>query len=82
MIHKWQKIDGTDVLMNSNDGRTPLAFINEADGMSHLKIPYLKSNIDLKDTTNALTFVSLIEAKQTAEDEVKRRIDEFVSPGN
>ena len=82
MIHNWQNIEGTIVLINSNDGSTPLAFINEVNGTFYLKVPYLKLNIDLKDTARAWEFSSLEEAKQVAEKEVQQRIDEFISPGN
>lgn len=82
MIHDWQNIDGTLVLINSNDGTTPLAYINEIEGVFYLSVPYLKLNVDLKDTSSALKFMSLNDAKQSAEREVQSRIDQFISPGN
>ena len=82
MIHDWQNIDGTLVLINSNDGKTPLAYINEIEGVFYLNVPYLKLNLDLKDTSSALKFMSLNDAKQSAEKEVQSRIDQFISPGN
>ena len=82
MQNDWQKIDGTEVLINSNDGKTPLAYINEKDGTYYLKVPYIKINIDLKDISFALAFETLSEAKEAGEREVQQRIDEFVSPAN
>ena len=82
MQHYWQDIDGTEVLINSNDGKTPLAYINKENSTYFLKVPYLKISIDIKDVAHAMEFKSLSEAKDAAEREIQRRINEFISPAN
>ena len=82
MKHSWQNIEGTEVLLNCYDGKTPLAYINCVNGAFIVNVPFSKINIDLKDISNGWRFETKSSAKRAAEKEVQRRIDEFISPGN
>jgi hypothetical protein len=82
MRHKWQDIDGAEVLVNANDGKTPLAFINEVDGAYYLKIPTFHINLDLKDTDGASKYETMQQAKEAGEEEVQFRINQLTSPAN
>lgn len=82
MKHYWKDLDGTLVFINSNDDVTALAWINQVDGKYLLKLPGLSWERDIKDTKNASSYESLGTAKKAAEDEVARRIAEFISPAN
>jgi hypothetical protein len=77
MVHKWSTRNETHTLIHADDSERVLAYVGERNGKFLLRVPWLGWDGDIGNFEGAYICDTLQDAKQSAEEEIQRRIAEI-----